>query len=506
MTLSTTLSAALALFAQVGKNANNEAGGGANQIGTVSIIIIVVALVAALIFIVFLFLFFSFIRLWIQALLTEAEIGIVNLIGMKLRNVDYAMIVRQKIALVQAGVKVTTDDLESHFLARGNVPKTATAVIAAHKAGLDLPWRTAAAIDLAGRDVLEAVRTSVNPKVIDCPDPAKGKQFLDAVCRNGIQLLAKARVTVRTKLERLVGGATEETIIARVGEGIVKAIGSAHDHKEVLANPGMISQTVLHNALDAQTAFEIVSIDIAHIEVGENIGAKLQADQAAADLRVAQAEAEKRRAAAVAREQEMRALVEENRAKVVEAEAEVPLAIADAFQNGQLGRDGLLQHEERAVRHADAEQHRHHDRRRRRAERLRPVAGGELRGTGLQTGESFTLGLGLRFQGKRFTGLETGATRTKRVARRSRRCSTAKSRFASARPSARKNSKASSRRRSIASGVWTSSRAGSSRCGAGGFRPRSPQRRSPGGSPRGARPASGSWTSTTRSARRRCAG
>ena len=185
--------------------------------------------------------------------------------------------------------------------------------------------------------MLEAVRTSVNPKVIDCPDPGKGKQFLDAVCRNGIQLLAKARVTVRTKLERLVGGATEETIIARVGEGIVKAIGSAHDHKEVLANPGMISQTVLHNALDAQTAYEIVSIDIAHIEVGENIGAKLQGEQAAADLRVAQAEAEKRRAAAVAREQEMRALVEENRAKVVEAEAQVPQAIAEAFQKGHLG-------------------------------------------------------------------------------------------------------------------------------------------------------------------------
>lgn len=302
-----------------------------------NMILIGIAFVAVLIFVVFLFVFFSFIRLWIQALLTKADIGIGSLIGMKLRNVDYAMIVRQKIALVQAGVKVTTGELESHFLARGNVPKTATAVIAAHKAGLDLPWRTAAAIDLAGRDVLEAVRTSVNPKVIDCPDPAKGKQFLDAVCRNGIQLLAKARVTVRTKLERLVGGATEETIIARVGEGIVKAIGSAHDHKEVLANPGMISQTVLHNALDAQTAFEIVSIDIAHIEVGENIGAKLQADQAAADLRVAQAEAEKRRAAAVAREQEMRALVEENRAKVVEAEAQVPQAISDAFQKGHLG-------------------------------------------------------------------------------------------------------------------------------------------------------------------------
>src|SRR5262245_12131142 len=281
--------------------------------------------------------FFSFIRLWIQSYFTGAKIGMVDLVGMKLRNVDYPMIVRQKIALVQAGVKVNTEDLEAHYLARGNVPKTATAVIAAHKAGMDLPWKTAAAIDLAGRDVLDAVKTSVNPKVIDCPDPAKGRQFLDAVCRNGIQLRAKARVTVRTKLERLVGGATEETIIARVGEGIVKAIGSAHDHKEVLANPNTITQTVLHSSLDSQTAFEIVSVDMADIEVGENIGAKLQADQAAADLRVAQAEAEKRRALAVAREQEMRAAVEENRAKVVEAEAQVPLALSQAFRDGRLG-------------------------------------------------------------------------------------------------------------------------------------------------------------------------
>jgi uncharacterized protein YqfA (UPF0365 family) len=247
------------------------------------------------------------------------------------------MIVRQKIALVQAGVRVSTEELEAHYLARGNVPKTATAVIAAHKAGMDMSWKTAAAIDLAGRDVLDAVKTSVNPKVIDCPDPAKGRQFLDAVCRNGIQLRAKARVTVRTKLERLVGGATEETIIARVGEGIVKAIGSAHDHKEVLANPNMITQTVLHASLDSQTAFEIVSVDMADIEVGENIGATLQARQADADLQVARAEAEKRRAAAVAKEQEMRALVEENRAKVVLAEAEVPLAIAQAFREGHLG-------------------------------------------------------------------------------------------------------------------------------------------------------------------------
>ncbi len=298
---------------------------------------IVIGAIAVLIFVVFLFIFFSFVRLWIQSLLTGANIGIGTLIGMKLRNVDYGLIVKQKIALVQAGVKVTTGDLESHYLARGNVPKTAAAVIAAHKAGLDLPWRTAAAIDLAGRDVLEAVRTSVNPKVIDCPDPAKGKQFLDAVCKNGIQLLAKARVTVRTKLERLVGGATEDTIIARVGQGIVKAIGSAHDHKEVLANPGMISEEVLKSGLDAQTAFEIVSIDIANLEPGDNIGAKLAADQAGSDLRVAQAEAEKRRAAAVALEQEMKARVEEFRAKVVESEAQVPMAIAAAFRDGKIG-------------------------------------------------------------------------------------------------------------------------------------------------------------------------
>ena len=325
----------LALFAQA-KGGGGGGGGGTPNLSS-NTIILIVAVIAVLIFLVFLFIFFSFVRLWIQSLLTGANIGIGSLIGMKLRNVNYTMIVQQKIALVQAGVKISTPDLESHYLARGNVPKTAAAVIAAHKANLDLPWRVAAAIDLAGRDVLDAVRTSVNPKVIDCPDPTKGKQFLDAVCRNGIQLLAKARVTVRTKLERLVGGATEETIIARVGEGIVKAIGSAENHKEVLANPGLISQTVLHNALDAQTAFEIVSIDIAHIEVGENIGAKLQADQASADLQVAKADAEKRRAMAVAREQEMQALVSENRAKVVLAEAEVPMAIAEAFKNGRLG-------------------------------------------------------------------------------------------------------------------------------------------------------------------------
>src|SRR5262245_53910149 len=290
-----------------------------------------------LIGIFFLVIFFSFLRLWIQCFLTGAKISIWDLIGMKLRNVDYGMIVRQKIALVQAGVKMSTQEMEAHYLSRGNVPKTATAVIAAHKAGIDLPWRMAAAVDLAGRDVLDAVKTSVNPKVIDCPDPAKGRPTLDGVCKNGIQLKARARVTVRTKLDRLVGGATEETIIARVGEGIVKAIGSAEHHTEVLADPNLISRAVLKNSLDSQTAFEIVSVDVAEIDVGANIGAELQANQAAADLRVAQAQAETRRAAAVAREQEMKAAVEENRAKVVLAEAEVPLALAQAFKNGTMG-------------------------------------------------------------------------------------------------------------------------------------------------------------------------
>jgi uncharacterized protein YqfA (UPF0365 family) len=298
---------------------------------------LVLGVVVVLVAIFFLVIFFSFVRLWIQSLLTGAGISILDLVGMKLRNVDYAMIVRQKIAMVQGGVKVSTKELESHYLTRGNVPKTAAAVIAAHKAKMELPWKDAAAIDLAGRDVLEAVRTSVNPKVIDCPDPNKGKQTLDGVCKNGIQLRARARVTVRTKLERLVGGATEETIIARVGEGIVKAIGSADHHTDVLANPNLISQAVLKNSLDSQTAFEIVSIDVAEIDVGENIGALLQANQAKADLQVAQALAEKRRAAAVALEQEMRAKVEENRAKVVESESQIPLAISEAFRGGKLG-------------------------------------------------------------------------------------------------------------------------------------------------------------------------
>jgi uncharacterized protein YqfA (UPF0365 family) len=293
--------------------------------------------VGIIVFLVFIFIFFNFVQLWIQAYLAGAKIGFLDMIRMKLLKLDYAMLVRQNIALVKAGVKVPVQDMEAHVLSRGNVQRVVGAVIAAHKAGMDLPWRVAAAIDLAGRDVYEAVKRSVDPKVIDCPDPTKGRATLDGVCRNGIQLRARARVTVRTKLDRLVGGATEETIIARVGEGIVKAIGSAENHADVLANPNMISQAVLNNALDAQTAFEIVSIDVAEIDVGANIGANLQADQAAADLRVAQANAEKRRALAVALEQEMIAKVAENRAQVVLAEAEVPRAIADAFRTGRLG-------------------------------------------------------------------------------------------------------------------------------------------------------------------------
>jgi uncharacterized protein YqfA (UPF0365 family) len=287
------------------------------------------------------FIFFGFLHLWIQSFLTGARVGFLDMIRMKLCKVDYTIIVRQKIALVQAGIKVPTQDLEAHFLATGNakrnVQRVATAVISAHKAGIDLSWRTAAAIDLAGRDIEDAVRCSVYPKVIDCPDPTKGRNTLDGVCRNGIQLRARARVTVRTKLDRLVGGATEETIIARVGEGIVKAIGGAEHHTDVLANPNMISQAVLHNSLDSQTAFEIVSIDVAEIDVGENIGAILQANQAKADLQVAQANAEKRRALAVALAQEMTARVEENRAALVLAEADVPKAIATALREGKLG-------------------------------------------------------------------------------------------------------------------------------------------------------------------------
>ncbi len=287
--------------------------------------------------VIFMFVFLSFLNLWVQCVLTGADISIWSLIWMKLRKVNFEMIVKQKIALVQAGVQVTTTEMEAHYLAGGNVERTTLAVIAAHKANIELTWATAAAIDLAGRDVLDAVRTSVNPKVIDSPDPAKGKAMLEGVCKNGIRLKVSARVTVRTKLASLIGGATEETIIARVGEGIVEAIGMADSHTDILANPHRISEAVLKKGLDSHTAFQIVSIDVAELDVGDNVGARLAAKKAASDLSVAQAQAEVRRAAAVAREQEMKALVEENRAKVVLAEAEVPLAIAQAFRDGHLG-------------------------------------------------------------------------------------------------------------------------------------------------------------------------
>ena len=300
--------------------------------------------IAAVLFVValiFFAIFARFISLWIQCKMTGAGIPFTHLIMMTIRKVNPSVIVRAKITAVQAGLTevypISTRDLESHYLAGGNVPNVIRALVAAHRANIDLDWQTAQAIDLAGRDILEAVRTSVYPKVINCPDPKKGSGTLDAVAADGILLKASARVTVRTNLHQLIGGATEETIIARVGQGIVQAIGSTASYKMVLENPEMISQTVLNQGLEAQTAFEIVSIDIADVDVGENIGARLSADQAEADMRVAQAKAEQRRADFTAREQEMVALVQKNRAEVVLAEASVPMAIAEAFRNRSLG-------------------------------------------------------------------------------------------------------------------------------------------------------------------------
>lgn len=282
----------------------------------------------------------NFFWLWAQSFTTGAGIGLMDLVGMWFRRVDARTIVRSKIMSVQAGMgenEITSADLEAHYLAGGNVPQVIRALIAARKSKMiNLEFRQAAAIDLAGRDILEAVQTSVYPKVIDCPPKGASRPSLDAVAKDGIQLKVKARVTVRANLAQLIGGAGEETIIARVGEGIVSAIGSAEVHKIVLENPDVISKAVLAKRLDSQTAFEIVSIDIADIDVGENIGARLQADTAEADMRVARARAESRRAAAVAAEQEMAANIEESRAKLVEAEADVPRAIAEAFGNGSL--------------------------------------------------------------------------------------------------------------------------------------------------------------------------
>ncbi|HZW10371.1 MAG TPA: flotillin-like protein FloA [Phycisphaerales bacterium] len=304
-------------------------------VGDKAIIVLIVVLV--LVAIIVLFLVGQFINLYIQALLSNARVRLLDLIGMRLRKVDIRTVVFSRIRAVKAGLDISTAQLETHYLSGGRVPNVISAMIAARNARIELPWNIATAIDLAGRDILDAVNTSVNPKVIDCPNPSQGRSTIDAVAKDGIQLRARARVTVRTNIARLVGGATEDTIIARVGEGIVSAIGSADSHKQVLENPDRISKAVMAKGLDAGTAFEILSIDIADVDVGENIGAKLQADQAEADKRRFQAEAEKRRAMAVAQEQENRAKIQENQAMVVLAQADVPRAIADAFRAGRLG-------------------------------------------------------------------------------------------------------------------------------------------------------------------------
>ncbi len=300
----------------------------------VTYVIVAVVVIIAIVAVVIIGQFFN---LWFQAFLSGAPVSFIDLVGMKFRKVDPRIIVLNRIQAVKAGLNVSTKELETHYLSGGRVPLVIRALIAADRAKIELGYNTACAIDLAGRDIFEAVQTSVKPKVIDCPDSARGRNTIDAVAQDGIQLKVKARITVRANLARLVGGALEETIIARVGEGIVTTIGSAHTHKEVLANPDNISKTVLKKGLDSGTAFEILSIDIADVDVGDNIGAKLQGDQAEADKKRFQAEAEKRAAMARAQEAENRALIELNRAKVVEAEAEVPRAMAEAFRSGNLG-------------------------------------------------------------------------------------------------------------------------------------------------------------------------
>ncbi|WP_332632157.1 flotillin-like protein FloA [Halalkalibacter flavus] len=289
-------------------------------------------LIGLAILLILLAVLFTFVpvMLWISALAAGVRIGIFELVGMRLRRVIPARVVNPLIKAVKAGLDLSTSKLEGHYLAGGNVDRVVNALIAAQRANIELSFERAAAIDLAGRDVLEAVQMSVNPKVIETP-------FIAGVAMDGIEVKAKARITVRANIDRLVGGAGEDTVIARVGEGIVSTIGSAENHKRVLENPDMISQTVLSKGLDAGTAFEILSIDIADIDIGKNIGAELQTDQAEADKKIAQAKAEERRAMAVAKEQEMKAKVEEMRAKVVEAEAEVPMALSEALRQGNMG-------------------------------------------------------------------------------------------------------------------------------------------------------------------------
>lgn len=290
---------------------------------------ILISVFAGLI-VLFIFLYFVPVNLWITAIFSNVKVGLLELVGMRIRKVPPSVIVNSLITSTKAGLNLTTNDLETHYLAGGNVPSVIRALISADKANISLSFKQATAIDLAGRDVFEAVQISVNPKVINTPNVA-------AVAKDGIQLIAKARVTVRANIAQLVGGAGEETILARVGEGIVTSIGSSLNHKHVLENPDNISKLVLERGLDSGTAFEILSIDIADIDVGTNIGAKLQIDQASADLKVAEARAEERRAMAVALEQEMRARNVEMRAKVIEAEAEIPRAISEAFRSGNLG-------------------------------------------------------------------------------------------------------------------------------------------------------------------------
>jgi len=301
-------------------------------------VLIGVGFVLALFALTLLLLIFNYGQLWFQAFWSKAPVTFLELLGMSLRKVNARTIVQAKIMATQAGIggDVSARRLEAHYLAGGDVPRVIRALIAAHRADLDLDFDRACAIDLAGRDVLDAVQTSVNPKVIDCPDSASGKSTLSAVAKNGVELKIRARVTVRTNLQQLIGGATEETIIARVGEGIITSIGSSESHFEVMEHPDTISKAVLQRGLDAQTAFQIVSIDIADIEVGENIGARLQADQAEADTRVARAKAEERRSFAIAREQEMKAATAENRTRVLQAEALVPKAMGEAFRAGRL--------------------------------------------------------------------------------------------------------------------------------------------------------------------------
>lgn len=329
----TTLAGLLAVAAAASPALAQGGGGG----GTGNTVFYIVGGVVALIVFFLFIVAFQFLGLWVQAWTSNAKVSIPDLIGMKLRKVDMRTVVINRIRAVKSGMEIPTNKIETHYLAGGRVSNVISAMIAARGAKIDLPWDIATAIDLAGRDILEAVHTSVNPKVIDCPAPNGPRATIDAVAKNGIQLKAKARVTVRTNIARLVGGATEETIIARVGQGIVSTIGSAEDHKHVLENPDEISRTVMRSGLDAGTAYEILSIDIADIDVGDNVGAKLREDQANADKQMAQAEAEKRRALAVATEQEFKATEQQNRAHVVLAEAEIPKAIAEALRTGKMG-------------------------------------------------------------------------------------------------------------------------------------------------------------------------